>query len=366
MNRPSIMLLIALAAVGPAVGQDIPIPKHRAKQIEAAAPAKPRAAPKKPRRVLIWNTPKHLLHRDPHKRWCTPYGCHAMKVLGTKTGAYKPVASDDVAVFLPASIKQFDAIILNNAAGNWITPSDEAMAKLKNHGDKGAVEKMLRKSILDWVNRGGGIVAYHFSMGANRNWPEFGQLLGGRIAGHPWHEEVGIKVEEPTHPLVAAFGGKGFRLHEEIFQYRAPFDRAKCRVLLSLDNDATNMDVKNYRLREDRDFALAWVKSVGKGRVFYTSLGHRTQLYWTPQVLQFYLDAIQFATGDLEAPTKPRPAGACKPSRAPKPAAKPKAKPKAASAPPAARMPHFAGVNWSFQTLTAFHLSASAGRRITS
>ena len=317
MIRAQIVLLTALAAAGPAVGQDIPIPKHRARQIEAAVPDKPRVAPKRPRRVLIWNTPKHLLGADPHKGYCTPYGCHAMKALGTKTGAYTPVASDDVAVFLPESLKRFDAIILNNACGNWITPSDDAMVRLKARGEKAGVEKLLRKSILDWVSAGGGVAAYHYAMGANRHWPEFALLLGGRIAGHPWNEEVGIKVEEPAHPLAAAFGGKGFRLHEEIFQYRDPFDRAKCRVLLSLDTAATNMAVKNYRLREDGDFALAWVRSEGKGRVFYTAFGHRTELYWNPRVLQFYLDGIQFATGDLPAPAKPRPPGACAPSRAP-------------------------------------------------
>jgi hypothetical protein len=58
--------------------------------------------------------------------------------------------------------------------------------------------------------------------------------------------------------------------------------------------------------RKDNDFALAWVKGYGKGRIFNTSFGHRAELYWNPQVLQFYLDAIQFATGDLEAPTEPR------------------------------------------------------------
>ena len=327
MYRPRIALPIVLLAAGVAAGQDIPIPKHRARQIEQAIPDKPRVAPKKPRRVLIWNTPRHLLDKDPHKGYCTPYGCHAMKALGTKTGAYQPTASDDVTVFLPKSIRQFDAIILNNAAGAWITPSDEAMTKLKDHGDKEAVEMMLRKSILDWVQAGGGVVAYHYASGANRHWPQFGELLGGRPSGHPWNEEVGIKVEEPNHPLVAAFDGKGFRLADELFQYRQPYDRSKVRVLLSLDTDATNMNVKNYRLREDRDFALAWVKTVGKGRVFYTAFGHHTELYWNPQVLRFYLDGIQFAAGDLEAPTAPRPAGACEPSPAPKPAAKPAAKP---------------------------------------
>jgi hypothetical protein len=149
-------------------------------------------------------------------------------------------------------------------------------------------------------------MAIHYAIGANRHWPQFQQLLGATFTGHPWNEEVGITVEEPGHPLVAAFGGKDFRLADEIYQYGDPYDRGKVRVLLSLDPERTNMGVKWIK-REDNDFALAWVKSYGKGRIFYTSFGHRTELFWNPKLLQFYLDAIQFATGDLDAPIAPRP-----------------------------------------------------------
>jgi type 1 glutamine amidotransferase len=61
--------------------------------------------------------------------------------------------------------------------------------------------------------------------------------------------------------------------------------------------------------RKDGDFAQAWVKPYGQGRVFFTGFGHRTELFWNPGLLQFYLDAIQFACGDLEAPTAPRQSG---------------------------------------------------------
>ena len=282
------------------------IPEHRARQIRKAAPDKPRVVPEKPRRVLIWNTPAHLMPRDPHKGYCIPYGTYAMKTLGEKTGAFAPVVSDDVSVLLPESLKQFDAIVLNNASGAWITPCDDAMKKLKAHGDKQAVEKLLRKSLLDFVGSGGGIAAYHFAIGANRHWPEFRELLGAACGGHPWNEEVGVLVEEPDHPVLAAFGGrKTFRLKEEIFQFREPYSRDKLRVLLSLDVKTTNMGVKWIR-RTDNDFALAWVRSCGKGRVFYTAFGHRTEIYWNPTLLRFFLDGIQFAAGDLEAPTQPR------------------------------------------------------------
>ena len=114
-----------------------------------------------------------------------------------------------------------------------------------------------------------------------------------------------MTIEDPQHPLVAAFGGADFRITDEIYGYGPPFDRARLRVLLSLDPARTNMGVP-WINRRDNDFALAWVKLYGKGRVFNTSFGHMASLYSNPQMLQFYLDAIQFAAGDLNAPTEPR------------------------------------------------------------
>ena len=299
-----VALLLGVCAV--AIGQTT---KQQAERIKAAAPDKASVKPKKPRRVLIWITPPHLMEKDPHKGYCIPYGTAAFEMLGRKSGAFEPVVSGDLAMYLPESIRQFDAIVMNNSSGLWITPTDTDMSKkvFKKHGaNKAAVEQVLRKSLLDYVSNGGGIMAIHFAIGANRHWPQFQQLLGATFTGHPWNEEVGITVEEPGHPLLAAFSGKDFRLADEIYQYGDPYDRRKVRVLLSLDPERTNMGVK-WINREDNDFALAWVKSHGQGRIFYTSFGHRTELFWNPRLLQFYLDAIQFATGDLEAPTAPRP-----------------------------------------------------------
>lgn len=285
------------------------IPAHQAKQIADAAPAKARAVPTKPRRVLIWITPAHLMEKDPHKGYCIPYGTAAFESLGKKTGAFEPVVSGDLAMYLPENIRQFDAIVMNNSSGPWIAPTDADMDKeaFKKYGrDMAAVEQVLQNSLLDWVRvGGGGIVAIHYAIAANRHWSLFPKILGGTFTGHPWNEEVGITVEETSHPLVAAFGGKDFRLADEIYQYGDPYDRKLVRVLLSLDPQRTNMGVK-WIDRQDNDFALAWVKSCCRGRIFYTSFGHRTELFWNSQMLQFYLDAIQFATGDLEAPTAPR------------------------------------------------------------
>ncbi len=289
------------------------IPKHQAERIWKAVPEKPRVMPQKPRRVLIFNTPAHLMDKDPHKGYCIPYGAYAFWALGRKTGAYEPVVSDDLSMFLPGQIEQFDAIVLNNTSGQWIVPTDEDLERWRKAGKnlgKDEAEQVLRNSFLNFIASGKGLVAIHFAIAGNRHWKEFGELIGATFTGHPWNEEVAVLVEEPDNPLLAAFDGKHhFRVADEIYQFGAPYDREKLRVLLSLDTSRTNMGVPwiSEERFKDNDFALAWVKSFGKGRVFYTAFGHRTEIYWNPLILQFFLDAIQFATGDLDAPTEPRP-----------------------------------------------------------
>ena len=285
------------------------LPADQAQQIQkAAAHVKAQVAPKRPRTVLIFITPPSLMPKDPHKGYCIPYGEAGLTAIGVTSGAFRPVVSDDLAMFAPENLKRFDAIVLNNASGPWITPTAADLEKdaLRKLGDAQAVEAVLRKSFLDFIENGGGVVSIHYAVAANRHWPAFKELFGATFTGHPWNEEVGVTVEEPGHPLVAAFGGKDFRITDEIYEYGPPFDRAKVRVLLSLDPARTNMGVR-WIQRTDNDFALAWVKSYGKGRVFNTSFGHVSNLYSDPRVLQFYLGAIQFAAGDLDAPTAPRP-----------------------------------------------------------
>ncbi len=279
------------------------VTEQEARRIEAAVPQTVTVVPKESRRVLIWNTP--FMEQSPHKGYTIPQAEYAMRLLGERTGAFKPVVSDDVAMYLPENIKQFDAILLNNSNGPWIRPTDTDMEKFKDRGaDVNEVEMLLRKSLLDYVAQGGGIIAYHHAIGGNTHWPEFLELIGAGYWGHPWNEEVAIRLEEPAHPLLAAFEGKDFRLAEEIFQFREPYSCEKVRVLLSLDTANTNMTVP-WIHRKDNDFALAWIKRYGEGRVFYSAIGHRTEIWWNPAILRFYLDAIQFATGDLPADATP-------------------------------------------------------------
>lgn len=163
------------------------IPAQQAKRIEHALPVTAPAVPRTHRRVLVFLTPPHLMPKDPHKGDCIPYGAFALQSLGKKTGAYEAVVSDDLAMFLPDHISRFDAVVLNNTSGDWIIPTQEQVKQqpFNQYGsDVKAVETVLRNSLLGFVRDGGGLMAVHYAIGGNRNWPEFADLLGAawRIA----------------------------------------------------------------------------------------------------------------------------------------------------------------------------------------
>ena len=134
-------------------------------------------------------------------------------------------------------------------------------------------------------------------------------MLGARGANHRiYTEHVFIKLDDPDHPLNRAFGGKGFDFRDEFFRFHEVYSRDRVHVLLSIDTAKT--DMRQGRAfgnvdRPDNDYALAWVRSHGKGRVFYSTIGHNPYVFWDKRMLEFYLAAIQFALGDLEASTLP-------------------------------------------------------------
>jgi type 1 glutamine amidotransferase len=265
--------------------------EHRQK-IEAALPAKAFATPRKPRRLLIFD-----LNVNYGGHASIPTANQAFTLMGAKTGAFETEISKDPAVFAPDSLKRFDAVFFNNTVGNLFE------------------DPALRQSLVEFVYSGGGLMGVHGTSvafmkwpGAIEDWPEFGIMLGARGANHKANtEHVFLKVEDPTHPITQPFGGD-FDYRDEFFRVHEPYSRNRVRVLLSIDTAKTDMkQTPSYGKveRADNDYALAWVRQYGRGRVFYCGFAHHPSVFWDPKQLQFYLAAAQFALGDLPAPTTP-------------------------------------------------------------
>ena len=98
-----------------------------------------------------------------------------------------------------------------------------------------------------------------------------------------------------------------FVLRDEIYQMKN-YSRDKVRVLMRLDPG--KLDLANKLVhRTDRDFAVAWARMYGKGRVFYSTLGHPVEELGRPEIQKMYAGAIEWALGLVDAAVTPRPRG---------------------------------------------------------
>jgi hypothetical protein len=151
---------------------------------------------------------------------------------------------------------------------------------------------------------GKGFVAAHTATTAFLSWPEFGELIGGRYDGHPWGSAAGTLItEDAAFPATKHFG-RTFPLTDEFYQ-TMEYSRDKIRVLLRLD--VSKMPANSGVHRTDGDFPLAWAKSYGKGRVFYSSLGHASSTWDDRDVQTMYFEALRWALGLVEGDATPRP-----------------------------------------------------------
>lgn len=296
-------LILPLAALTAAIGLGVADHHKKAEgkygKIVAAIPQETSAKPKEERTLLIFSKTAGFRHDS------IETGKVAFTLLGERTGAYTAIVSDDLDLFRPENISQFDAICFFNTTREVFDPPKGRFEKMNDEQKKKAMDhvKFLQNSLMDYIKGGGGFVGIHAATDTFYEWPEYGEMIGGYFDGHPWNAgtEVTIRVQDgqEENPLTEMFGGESMTFKEEIYQFKEPYDSSKVEMLLRLDTDRSPMDLKGIK-RTDKDFGVAWSRTWGEGRVFYSSLGHNHHIFWNEKVLAHYLAGIQYAFGDLE------------------------------------------------------------------
>jgi type 1 glutamine amidotransferase len=274
------------------------IPAAERQLVEQAIPRQASAAARKPRKLLV-STLNIRDGKTVEGHASIAHGNFAIELMGRATGAYQAVFSNEPTAFDPANLQQFDAVCFNNTCGVLFE------------------DPRLRASLLEFVSSGKGFFGLHAAAATfvqwprYDQWPAFGDMLGAyENGGHPWKpdETITLRVEELEHPLNAAFSADRFDVTDQVFQFQQPYSRDTLRILLSIDTDKSDMNPTRRFLAErmaDMDFAIAWIRMYGKGRVFYSSLGHNPHVFWDARLLQHFLAGLQFALGDLKADATP-------------------------------------------------------------
>ena len=238
------------------------------------------AKPLKARKVLVFSKCEGFVHGD-----AIVYGNKAFE-LAAKTGAFTADFSTDYAVLTDKdNLFKYDALVLNNTT----------ILKVKDHPS-------IVPNLVEFVNAGRGLCAIHAAADNFYDNPEAAALVGGLFDGHPWGSggTWAFKLDEPDNPLNRSLKASDLKFSDEIYQLKAPYDRSKLRVLVSLDLSHEATAKAEGQKREDKDFAVSWIHTPGKGRVFYTSFAHDKRAFLEPALLWHILDGLQYTLGDLQ------------------------------------------------------------------
>jgi uncharacterized protein len=150
----------------------------------------------------------------------------------------------------PESLKQFDGVIFDNTTGELPIPD--------------------REGFLAWLRSGKAFIGIHAASDTFHAWPAYIEMLGGEFKTHGPQVCVDCLNQDRGHPATEPLGAIWTLKLEEIYQFKN-YDPGRVKELLVLD--------KHPNDRSPGHFPVSWCREYGQGRVFYTSLGHREDLW---------------------------------------------------------------------------------------
>jgi type 1 glutamine amidotransferase len=246
------------------------------------------AAQEKPRRLLIIGQSKGYQHESISTAMVTLYN------LGRTSGQWETTFRTDCTALTRKPLKwgarnlnDYDAVV-------FFTDGDLDM------------DDSQKADLLSFVRDDGkGFIGIHSATITFTSWPAYGEMIGGYFDGHPWGTfDAPLVVEDAAFPGMGNLPGR-FTVKDEIYQIK-DYSRERVRVLLRLDADRLDLTRKGVR-RTDGDFAVAWARNYGKGRVLYHGMGHERDVWERPDFQKMWLELVPWSMGLIPGDASPRP-----------------------------------------------------------
>jgi type 1 glutamine amidotransferase len=238
--------------------------------------------------------------------WVIPHADAVINILSEKTGAYEVVKSNDISMFEKKSLKQYDAVVLNNncSVGPKRDLFYDALGKIVELSEEEKVAKAaeLEANLLTFVKKGGGLAVLHGGIVMQNNSAEMSEMVGGSFDYHPPQQKIELQLAEKDHPLTKAFEGSSFTHIDEPYFFKNAYAKKDFRPMLYMEISKIQ---KMRHETEDKVSYVSWIKKYGKGRVFYVSPSHNAQSYESTRILTYYLNGMQYVLGDLKCDDAP-------------------------------------------------------------
>jgi uncharacterized protein len=255
------------------------------------------ADPPSTRRLLFFNRSVGFQHSVVQVKDGKP--CYAETILQPicKEHGWELVSTKDGTVFTPENIAKFDAFLFYTQGDLLSEESKDGSHPMSKEG---------KEAFLEAIKNGKGFVGFHCASDTFHSSPQLWEaqpvgkrdpyidMVGGEFIVHQSQQETTMTAVDPKFP-----GAKhSFKMLEEWYSLKNFAD--DLHVLLV--NETKDMHDKCYARPP---YPASWIRNYGKGRVFYTSMGHREDVWTRPEFQELVVGGIKWAVGDARADTTP-------------------------------------------------------------
>jgi cytochrome c len=175
--------------------------------------------------------------------------------------------SEDSSVFEPKNLARFNAVVFLMTTGDILDPDQ-------------------KKAMQAFVEGGGGYVGIHSASDTEYKWDWYGMLVGAWFNGHPAQQEAKIHIENKKHPSTSFLPDPWVR-KDEWYNFKTN-PRANVTVLATVDETTYQGGTMNG------DHPIIWCHNVGKGRSWYTAIGHTKESYKDPLFLRMLAEGLNW------------------------------------------------------------------------
>lgn len=213
--------------------------------------------------------------------------------LGKEHG-FEVVASKDGRMFDPDKIGQWDAFAFETT-GDLTKPGTDKTPPISEEGEKALYAAVKSGKGFMGMHCATDTFGHHRGKGAD---DPYIQMIGGQFTGHGAQQEALLTIADPNFPGTKLFGTDSFRITDEWYG------------LKNLAKDMHVIFVQNTKGMQGRDYARpnypeTWARLHDKGRVFYTSMGHREDVWENEKYQKLLVEALRWITGQIEADASP-------------------------------------------------------------
>lgn len=200
-------------------------------------------------------------------------GIEAIKKLGAENHFHVD-ASEDASAFTGTNLARYQVVIFLSTSGDVLNDHQQAAFK-------------------QFIEQGGGLAAVHAAVAGDvateGSWPWYGDALCASFTNHSSVVQATVDIEDKANPSTAGLPEKWVRTDEWYNFITSP--RGKARVLATLDESTYRGGTMG------QDHPIVWCRRMGKGRIWYSALGHTEASFTDALFLKHLLGGIQLAAG---------------------------------------------------------------------